>query len=631
MKKNSITYSIYLMILLWVALPSCSDKNNSPDIDDNEYITLLPSIGPERVFGNSFETNDAIGVFVVPFLEDNTTPGAIDQSEYAPNTEFIFNGSTWNTASGNRIYWPDDTRQVELYAYYPYDTALSTANAREYAFSVKEDQQTKTAYEYSDFLWAKSPAVSPTRDPIDLVFSHIMSKIRINVNSELEEILEQVPQASVTIINTKQSAAIDLATGNVTVNNLSEGDGVLAFSHPTSAPDYLLSTEAILIPQTAGAGIPLLRIEMPGNGVRYTYTPTTDIIFEKGKERTFNITITQLGLSVSVGDITEWQESEIIEGEIGKPIPRVLDMRTVDWNSSLVQNIYYNGVQIGQICREYLFKTGTVDAQAIVIYNMGPDGEIDQTTGFVAQVMNRTRNTITNIYEPNTADIHGGTVTWTTGNMMNTYTAGNQPLFNKVEISEAGITPVADNAITSLNIRPYYLTDIDGNNYSIVKISSQYWMAENLKTEHYRDGSDLIYSYYNNDIANKAIYGALYTWDTAVDSRNIAPEGWSVPVNDMFISVYRYLTPDAGRKLKGNTLWSNLNYNDNVTGFNALPGGRKTNTGEFNQMYNYGQWWSSTSTSTTNAYRLYLDYGNNAMHNNDLSKSYTQSIRLIRD
>lgn len=631
MKKKHITYHIYLMILLLASLSSCSDKNNNPDIDDYEYITLLPSIGQERVFGNSFETNDAIGVFVVPFLEDNTTPGAIDQSEYAPNTEFIFNGNTWNTASGNRIHWPDATRQIELYAYYPYDSNLSTANARDYAFTVNEDQQTKVGYENSDFLWVKSPAVSPTRNPIDLVFSHILSKIRINVKSELDEIVELIPRASVTIINTKHSAAIDLANGNVTIDNLSEGEGILSFSHASPATDYLLSTEAILIPQTAGAGIPLLRIEIPGYGVRYTYSPTEDILFEKGKERTFNITITQFGISVSVGEITDWQESEIIEGEIGKPIPKVLDLRTIDWNSSLVQYIYDNGVQIGQITREYLFKTGTVDAQAIVIYAMGDDGQIDQTTGFVAQVMNRTRNAITNIYEPNTANIHGGTVTWATGNMMNTYTVGNRPLFNKVEISGTGIIPVADTAINSLNIRPYRLTDIDGNNYSIVKISSQYWMAENLKTENYRDGSDLIYSYYNNDIANKTIYGALYTWGAAVDSRNIAPEGWSVPVNDMFISVYRYLTPDAGRKLKANILWSNLNYNDNVTGFNGLPGGRKTDTGEFNQMYNYGQWWSATSTSTTNAYRLYLDYGNNAMHNADLSKNYTQSIRLIRD
>ncbi|MDU1889925.1 MAG: fimbrillin family protein [Dysgonomonas sp.] len=632
MNRFDIRHITFAIILLLSAFTGCSTDGDI-DEEDNRFITIFPYIGQNlnKVNGNSFETGDAIGVFVVPFDENNTIPGNISESDYAPNIKFIYNGSSWNTSSGDKIYWPSPARNVDLYAYYPYDQELSNNNSQEYYFSIKPDQQTKTNYEYSDFLWAKTPSVSPTREPVDLSFTHTMSKIRINVKSEISGINEQLKDGTVTVVNTRQSAGINLADGSNSVDNLSDRAEIATFKHSSPATDYYLSAEAILIPQTITSGLPLIRIDIPANSTRYTYTPSSDLIFEKGKERTFNITITEFGLSVTVGAIADWQESEIIDGEIGKPIPKVLNMDEIDWNASLVQKIYDNGVQIGQICKEYLFKSNTIDAQAIVVYRMGNEGQIDQSTGFVAQVMNRTRNAVTNIYEPNTANIHGGTVSWASENQMASYTAGTQSLFTKVEISDTETSAAASNAITTLNIVPDKLTDIDGNSYSIVKISSQYWMAENLKTEHYSDGTSLIYYYYNDNISNKEIFGGLYNWNTTVDSRKISPSGWSVPENNMFISLYSYLTPDAGRKLKSNILWNNLSYNDNVTGFNGLPAGRRTNTGTYNEIYYYGQWWSTTATSTSDAYRLYLDYGNNAMHNATLNKNYTQSIRLIRD
>ena len=68
---------------------------------------------------------------------------------------------------------------------------------------------------------------------------------------------------------------------------------------------------------------------------------------------------------------------------------------------------------------------------------------------------------------------------------------------------------------------PNTVTDYDGNVYSTVQIGDQVWMAENLKTTHYSDGSpiqvieddsewealdrdDKAYCYYDNDLDTEA-------------------------------------------------------------------------------------------------------------------------------
>ena len=78
------------------------------------------------------------------------------------------------------------------------------------------------------------------------------------------------------------------------------------------------------------------------------------------------------------------------------------------------------------------------------------------------------------------------------------------------------------------------LTDQEGNIYKTVKIGEQTWMAENLRTTHYQDGSQIpnvtnidswnlltngAYCFYDNDSLYKNVYGALYNWYTVTDQR----------------------------------------------------------------------------------------------------------------
>jgi len=196
------------------------------------------------------------------------------------------------------------------------------------------------------------------------------------------------------------------------------------------------------------------------------------------------------------------------------------------------------------------------------------------------------------------------------------------------------------------------VADGDGNIYNTVQISTQLWIQENLKTTHYNNG-DIIanitdntawselgsgaYCWYDNDEGTyKDPYGALYTWWTTVDVRNICPAGWHVPTDAEWTTITDYLGGEsvAGGKLKetGTTHWTSPNTGaTNETGFTALPGGSRSNDGTFNNIGNYGYYWSSTESSSGSAWSWNMSFENaDAYRNNNNRQEYGYSVRCVK-
>ncbi len=160
------------------------------------------------------------------------------------------------------------------------------------------------------------------------------------------------------------------------------------------------------------------------------------------------------------------------------------------------------------------------------------------------------------------------------------------------------------------------VTDTDGNVYYTVTIGAQIWMAENLKTTKFNDGATIPivtdalawsslttpgYCWYNNDLTTYgSIYGSLYNF-YVVNTGKLAPTGWHVPNQADWTTLVNYLggeTP-AGGKLKetGTTHWMSPNDQaTNVTDFTALPGGNRTVSGDFTNIFLYGYWWDTNDT-----------------------------------
>jgi uncharacterized protein (TIGR02145 family) len=180
-----------------------------------------------------------------------------------------------------------------------------------------------------------------------------------------------------------------------------------------------------------------------------------------------------------------------------------------------------------------------------------------------------------------------------------------------------------------LGLQAQTVRDIDGNIYKTVTIGTQVWIAENLKTTKFNDGtvialvtSDKAWGelttparcWYDN-VANsyKNTYGALYNW-FVIETNKLCPLGWHVFSREEMKTLTTYLGGEsvAGGKLKesGITHWENPNEGaTNETGFTALPGGDRGALGTFSSMGYDCRWWTSTEYSiSTKAYSLYLSY-----------------------
>jgi len=197
------------------------------------------------------------------------------------------------------------------------------------------------------------------------------------------------------------------------------------------------------------------------------------------------------------------------------------------------------------------------------------------------------------------------------------------------------------------------VTDCSGNVYHTVQIGTQVWMVENLKTTCYRDGDPIpnvtdnaawaslttgAYCWYNNDIANKTPFGALYNW-YAIDpasngNNNIAPEGWHVPTDAEWTILTTYLGGDdvAGGKMKetGTTHWSAPNYATNESGFTAMPTGYRVD-GSYNDFDTNGWYWSSTQYNTSEAWTIDLDSSASFCWCLNFYKQNGYAVRLVKD
>lgn len=197
--------------------------------------------------------------------------------------------------------------------------------------------------------------------------------------------------------------------------------------------------------------------------------------------------------------------------------------------------------------------------------------------------------------------------------------------------------------------------DVDGNVYKVVTIGTQTWMAENLKTTKYNDGSTIPlvtdrekwnalktpgYCWYENDRTTYFgnAFGALYNWYTVYTGK-LCPKGWQMPTKEAWETLVTFLggEDNAGGKLKssGSAYWQSPNGGaTNETGFTALPSGSRYYSTSFKELGKFTNYWASTQVADNqkNAWYFALNYNDSEGQIYPYGEKLTgHSVRCIKD
>jgi len=295
-----------------------------------------------------------------------------------------------------------------------------------------------------------------------------------------------------------------------------------------------------------------------------------------------------------------------------------------------------------------------------------------KTSVYTVRQFNTSTNTFANInVNANTfGDSIAVSAKWTSANGTTVTATGKYKFLRNYQKTINIQLNTTTNSFNFEGWAPQTVTDIDGNVYKTVTIGTQTWMAENLKVTHYRDGTAIpnvtsnttwgsltsgAWCDNSNSTTNGTIYGHLYNWYAATDSRNIAPIGWHIPSaaewntleNYLIANGFNYDGTTSGNKiaksLASTVYWmtdtsagsiANDVSKNNKSGFNGLPSGwRYWGNGLSYALGSGAVWWSSTNT-----YNLSLSANKNYSQSFDDStvptngyKQYGLALRCIKD
>lgn len=239
-------------------------------------------------------------------------------------------------------------------------------------------------------------------------------------------------------------------------------------------------------------------------------------------------------------------------------------------------------------------------------------------------------------------------------------------------VNSIGISYGADISFTT---DPLNVSDADGNIYNVIRIGSQLWMKENLRTTKYQNGDAIpttatpltdvtIEEYpkyqwaYAGNEANVPVNGRLYTWDAATDVRNVCPVGWHLPTDNQWTELTDFLTKngygfegsgnDIAKSMASTNGWqligsagdigNNLATN-NSSGFSAFPSGARVHYYVYGDIVVYFSmlgvsctWWSSTELNAILAYQRILVASDAVVSRSYYgSKKTAASVRCLRN
>jgi uncharacterized protein (TIGR02145 family) len=236
--------------------------------------------------------------------------------------------------------------------------------------------------------------------------------------------------------------------------------------------------------------------------------------------------------------------------------------------------------------------------------------------------------------------------------------------FNEDQISVAKFSPYKAPEFTNLRANPQdfanYTDSLEPSTMSdaqdpvIVEVGIYDLSIENLAVKSYRNGeiipeaqtriewdaADVAqegrWCYYNNSLGNGVTYGILYNKWAVLDSRQLAPIGFRIPLAAEWANIISSGPSTSGQNWRSIDLWdetfAGYQEGNNLVGTNIKPAGYRRTAGTggdgFTSLTTAGRFWASDSATDS-----YVQWNPTAVitQGSDGNTSDGYSVRVLRD
>ena len=340
MRLSTLQGSWRLLSVLAVpllVLSSCSSANEelATGADGPEQLAFSVSTAEYGDASRGTPLNSVSGTAGLIGFEFTGSWDSDDNKTYLMYNDVLQgSGETWKTS---KSYLPDQTKKMRFYAYYPYQRDIDTEGGTLYFNSGTSTQNVlvptfvyttpATAAEQKDLMYAISDDVqyedvggTPTLQPIDLQFKHLLSALKITVNNGFDK--GTIKRVSISKVCRTGRFFYEGELWEVPDDELTEVYQNVQVKTSTENTDVLPLTSStqyfMLLPQTLNQSSILTIIYNDGNmDHEITYelgkkriTVGTDelpITFKQGKITTLNITITSVIKMTVKCSVTDWE------------------------------------------------------------------------------------------------------------------------------------------------------------------------------------------------------------------------------------------------------------------------------------------------------------------------------------
>lgn len=296
-----------------ISLASCSDDNTQNAQSGtiatfasgiNNYVTRVNDEGDKWV------AEDSIGIYMLNNTESTIINGVDNVKHFATNA-----GVSTSFTTPVPVHFPTDGSAVDFIAYHPH--SLKVANA---IYPIDLSDQSKQAI--LDLMYAESQPskndgyTHEYQSAIELTFNHKLTKTVLNVTAPGKDISNM----AVTIKGVDKTGEFNLIEGKIT-SRATNGEIVPC---KVSNGKY----EAILLPIETLSDTHTVEFDIEGVVYKWTMSQNTAAgggsigKFEEGYKYTFNITVTDSGVTAEVvstsGSASPWEDGGSGNGSANK-------------------------------------------------------------------------------------------------------------------------------------------------------------------------------------------------------------------------------------------------------------------------------------------------------------------------